>query len=116
MTILKTLRGLAGPRLMREQVVVAWMIRRHCRRVHRASATPCPDCEQLTAAMLRRLRRCPHGDQKPSCPRCEVRCFTTQELDEIRVVMHAASPGFAALGVWLFGLKVLDGLRTEKSD
>lgn len=114
MTILHILQGLVGPRLVREQVIVAWMIGRHCRRVHRVRPVPCPACDRLTAAIQRRLRRCPHGHEKPSCPRCDIHCFTAQELEEIREVMRAASPGFSALRVWLFGMKVLDGLRSDK--
>ncbi len=98
-------------RVAREQAVVAWMFRRHCRKAHATPRPPCPACARLTAAAQRRLERCPHGEAKPSCTRCEIRCFSKEELEGIREMMLAAGPGFSAFRVVLFGMKQLDRLR-----
>lgn len=92
---------------------MSWMIRRHCRRTHGRGHPPCPACARLTEAALNRLERCPHGEDKPSCTRCDIRCFSAWELEGVREVMLAAGPGFSALRVLLLAMKTLDRLRAS---
>lgn len=101
-------------RVAREKAVIALMIRRYCKRTHQPRRPPCPACAQLTEAALGRLERCPRDDAKPSCTRCEIRCFTPDELEGVRRVMRAAGPGFSALRLVLLGMKALDWLRASR--
>lgn len=101
-------------RVAREQAVLSWMIRRHCLRTHDTGHPPCAACAQLTNAALARLARCPHGETKPSCTRCDIRCFSTEELEGVREVMRAAGPGFSAMRILLHGMKTLDRLRSGR--
>lgn len=111
MSRIARIKEVVHSRIAREQAVLAWMIRRHCARVHLPPRSPCPACAQLTEAALARLAGCPHGDQKPSCTQCEIRCFSPDELAGVREVMRAAGPGFSTFRVVLLGMKTLDRFR-----
>lgn len=48
--------------------------------------------EDLKAYVKERLRKCPHGDAKPSCSSCKIHCYDQTHRDQIRRVMRFSGP------------------------
>ena len=80
-------------RAEREKQVVGQMIAVYCRRRHKpAGGTPCDDCRRLTEYACRRIERCPKGEAKSSCRKCEIHCYDAESRARIRAVMRYAGP------------------------
>lgn len=90
-------------RLQRERRTVEVMVGMYCRAHHgpqprNTSVTTlggirlCPDCAALLDYAGRRVDSCRFGEQKPTCARCSVHCFRTDERERIRAVMRYAGP------------------------
>lgn len=67
------------------------MIRLYCRR-HEGHAALCNDCEALLDYALTRLSRCPFGNDKKSCRRCRIHCYSPSMRERIRAVMRYSGP------------------------
>jgi hypothetical protein len=101
--------------MAREQRTLAAMVRIHCRGRHRsegpAGEVPCAACRDLIAFAGFRLRRCPHGDLKPTCARCPIHCYLPARREQVREVMRYAGPRMLlrhpvlALRHWLDGFR-----------
>ncbi|MFA6443154.1 MAG: nitrous oxide-stimulated promoter family protein [Sterolibacterium sp.] len=77
----------------RESKTVAAMIGMYCRGHHRgSSAALCPRCARLSEYAARRLGSCVFGDDKPTCAKCTVHCYSAGRREEIRMVMQWAGP------------------------
>lgn len=79
-------------RIDRERQVVTVMIEMYCHGVHGTQSGLCPDCSRLMNYALTRLARCPQGDAKKSCRKCDVHCYRPDRREEIRAVMRYAGP------------------------
>lgn len=102
------------PRMKREQYTIEKMIGIYCRAHHQsAKDQPCPDCRQLLAYALLRLRRCPFQEGKTTCGNCAVHCYHREKRQQIRAVMRFAGPRM----VWRHPLLALghlfDGFRKQ---
>lgn len=74
-----------------EKKTAVAMIELYCSSKHEADGL-CDLCEQLREYALRRLDRCPYGDQKPQCKRCPVHCYSPEMRERIANVMRYAGP------------------------
>ena len=54
-----------------EKRTVELMINLYCRKKHRQSEL-CDECRLLKEYALKRLDKCPFGDEKPACKSCKV--------------------------------------------
>jgi hypothetical protein len=79
-------------RLRREAATIEAMIRLYCRNHHAPADGLCGDCQALRAFALRKLGRCPFGNDKPTCDRCTVHCYPPAKRERIREVMRYAGP------------------------
>lgn len=80
-------------RVEREKRVVGEMIAIYCRRHHFApSGELCARCADLLEYAHRRLDRCPKGDSKSSCRKCEIHCYSPEKREAIRTVMRYVGP------------------------
>ena len=80
-------------RIEREKETVGRMIALYCRNHHHADdGGLCADCTALLEYACRRLARCPKGEQKSSCKRCEIHCYAPSYRAEIRKVMKYSGP------------------------
>jgi hypothetical protein len=80
------------PRLARELATLAAMIRIYCHDVHAEDEGLCDGCAALLAYATRRLDRCVFGDDKPTCAKCTVHCYSAALREQVRVVMRYAGP------------------------
>ena len=80
------------PRLARELATLAAMIRIHCHDVHAEDDGLCEGCTALLVYATRRLDRCVFGDDKPTCAKCTVHCYSTAMREHVRTIMRYSGP------------------------
>ena len=89
-------------RIEREKSVVRQMIAIYCHRHHDAPGDGlCADCRSLLDYAHRRLDRCPKGNRKPSCRKCEIHCYSASNRDRMRQVMRYVGPRMMLLHPWM---------------
>lgn len=78
----------------REKIVAGQMVEIYCRHTHGRSRVDglCDDCKALLEYVYHRLDKCPKGDTKPTCRKCEIHCYNPQRREQIRDVMRVAGP------------------------
>lgn len=80
-------------RIDREKRAVEAMIRLYCNASHQTSREAlCKECEELLHYARTRLDRCKFSEQKPSCKKCTVHCYSPAQRERIREVMRFAGP------------------------
>lgn len=80
-------------RIDREKSVVAQMIAIYCHHHHSTAGSDlCPECHDLLDYALHRLSHCPKGNQKSSCRKCTVHCYSPAYRQRIRTVMRYVGP------------------------
>ena len=79
-------------RLDREKKTVLMMIGLFCRLKHNTEAGLCAECEDMAAYASERLARCPFGETKPACSKCEVHCYQPAYRERIRAIMRFSGP------------------------
>ena len=80
-------------RIEREKTTVRQMITIYCRRHHRPQQEGlCDVCRTLLAYAHRRLEHCPKSNDKTSCRKCEIHCYSATYREQIRLVMRYAGP------------------------
>ena len=55
----------------------------------------CSDCRALLDYSQNRLEKCPKGDRKTSCGRCDTPCYSEPHKSKIKQVMKYAGPRMA---------------------
>lgn len=73
------------------KITVELMINLYCQKKH-GTKVLCLECETLKAYAMKRLDRCPFGDDKPACKACKVHCYYTVQREKIREVMRYSGP------------------------
>jgi hypothetical protein len=83
---------LATPRLRREQRTIEAMLRIWCRahplHVRAPRCELCAGCEGLYEYASYRLFRCPYGEEKPTCKKCPIHCYTRDMREQMHEVMR----------------------------
>lgn len=86
-------------RIAIEKKTVQAMIRIYCR--DHKHVQPCASCQALEEYALKRLDRCPFGEEKPACKDCTVHCYKPAMREDIRKVMRYAGPRMLWHHPWL---------------
>ncbi len=79
-------------KIEREQKVVEEMILLYCRRNHRGTVHPCPECAELISYAQSRSAHCPFMEQKTFCSNCKVHCYKPEMRQRIKTVMRFSGP------------------------
>lgn len=80
-------------RIEQEKKTVGEMIAIYCRKHHnRGGNDLCDECRALLDYAHRRLDRCPKGNEKSSCRKCEIHCYSPANREKIRQVMKYVGP------------------------
>ena len=74
-----------------EKNTIELMIQLYCHKKHRNHLL-CADCESLKMYALKRLDKCPFGDNKPACKACNIHCYHSLQREKIREVMRYSGP------------------------
>jgi hypothetical protein len=87
---------LTTPRLRREQRTIEAMIHIWCEanplHVRARFGELCAGCNSLLDYASYRLLRCPYGEEKPTCKKCPIHCYTRARRDLMQEVMRFAGP------------------------
>ena len=75
-----------------EKHVISAMISIYCRNKHCSSKKLCPDCESIYHYSIKRLNKCPFGEEKPACQNCKIHCYEKTMRKRVREVMAYAGP------------------------
>lgn len=88
-------------RIEREKLVIQQMIRIYCDRNHKhETGELCDDCQRLLDYAHKRLDRCPKGNSKSSCRKCEIHCYAPDRRESIRAVMKFVGPRMIFHNPW----------------
>lgn len=80
-------------RIEQEKKVVSQMIAIYCHKHHSSHDSDlCNDCQELLDYACRRLDHCPKGNDKTSCRKCEIHCYSPHNRERIRAVMKYVGP------------------------
>ncbi len=79
-------------RLVREIRTIRAMMRIYCKAHHSPAPPLCEDCRELLDYAEKRLAKCPHGADKPSCRDCTIHCYQEPQATQVREVMRYAGP------------------------
>ena len=87
---------LSTPRLRREQRTIEAMIRIWCEahplHVRVRFGGLCAGCDSQLDYASYRLLKCPFGEEKPTCKKCPIHCYTRARRDLMQEVMRFAGP------------------------
>jgi transposase-like protein len=107
-------------RLELEKRTIAVMIAMYHRGMH-VSDPLCPDCAALLVYALKRIEKCPYGENKPTCANCTIHCYaglkrggvspTPEMREQVRAVMLYAGPRMLLRHPVLALLHLWDGCR-----
>lgn len=75
-----------------EKKTVGKMIFIYCAAKHGTSHTLCNECDKLNNYAQRRLSSCKFGEEKPTCEKCPVHCYSPQMREKIKEVMRFSGP------------------------
>jgi len=77
----------------REQRLVTKMIELYCRHHHtETEGGLCPECSKLANYALNRLEKCPLGQNKDTCRKCKIHCYSPAMRLQIKKVMRYSGP------------------------
>lgn len=87
---------LTTTRLRREQRTIEAMIHIWCeahpQHVRARFGGLCAGCDSLLDYASYRLQKCPYGEEKPTCKKCPIHCYTRAKRDVMQEVMRFAGP------------------------
>jgi hypothetical protein len=99
-------------RLARERLTMTKMVGIYCAAQHGSNYDSlCEECREFLDYAERRLRKCPYGDQKPTCANCPVHCYKPARKEQARVIMRYAGPRMLLRHPLLAIAHQLDGFR-----
>jgi hypothetical protein len=77
----------------KENKIIEIMIKTYCRKKHNSKNEDlCEECGNLFEYAKLRLSKCPFGDKKPFCSKCEIHCYNAQMRGRIKEVMRFSGP------------------------
>ena len=86
------------------------MIGMYCRRHHNGTEI-CEECAGLLQYARQRLEKCPFGEGKTTCAKCQVHCYKPDMRQKIRVVMRYSGPRMLFRHPVMAFRHLLDGRR-----
>lgn len=84
------------PRLREEKISMQYMVADFCRHRHaeryKNATGLCKECADFLDYSLMRLARCPFGEKKPVCAKCNIHCYKPCYRDQACAIMCFAGP------------------------
>jgi hypothetical protein len=78
--------------ISREKKTFNCMLQIYCNYHHKEEKTLCCSCQELLAYTTQRIEKCPLGEKKSTCARCEIHCFKQDMREAVREVMIFSGP------------------------
>jgi len=99
-------------RLKREHQTLVCMTAIYCKDHHgKQPDSLCESCADLMVYSEARLKKCPYGQDKPTCANCPIHCYKQQQRQQVRNVMRYAGPRMPLRHPWRALVHVFDKLR-----
>ena len=78
----------------REKRTIGMMIEMYCVDLHHTKdfLNLCDECGKLLEYALKRLEKCPHQPDKPTCAQCATHCYQPRMRERILRVMRHSGP------------------------
>jgi hypothetical protein len=74
---------------------IALMIRLYCKDKHYSGRELCTDCKSLLDYAQNRIQKCLWGQNKPTCARCTIHCYSQPMQEKVLGVMRYSGPKMA---------------------
>ena len=100
-------------KMARETKTIEAMINIYCRENHESSPGLCLECSSLLDYAIERRNRCPFKENKPTCAKCIVHCYTLEMRGKITDMMRYAGPLMLQRHPILAMFHLVKGLRKE---
>lgn len=68
------------------------MIYMFCGAKHGTSHALCDSCAELNKYAQKKLSRCIYGENKPTCQKCPIHCYSPEMKGKIKEVMRYSGP------------------------
>jgi len=107
--------GVGGDQLAAETETIRVMIELYCRAHHDCRQPPCTECRELFEYAVERVRRCPLGERRTTCGKCEIHCYKPAMRKRIIEVMRYAGPRMLREHPRLAARHLLRGLKKTVS-
>ncbi len=83
-------------RLNEEKRSMEYMVTDYCKHKHadreKNAADLCEECAEFLDYSLMRLARCPFGEKKPVCAKCNIHCYKPNYREQACAIMRFAGP------------------------
>lgn len=81
------------PRIRRESETIQAMVKIYCNKhEHSTSEKLCEECNQFLEYAKKRLSKCPFQENKPTCSKCPIHCYSPEKRKKAKKVMRYAGP------------------------
>ncbi len=101
--------------LARERLTMAKMIGIYCSAHHDGPGDVlCASCQDFQSYVDVRLKKCPYGEDKPTCANCPVHCYKPARRDQAKRIMRYAGPRMLFRHPLLTITHKLDGFRKAR--
>ena len=98
--------------LDRERLTITRMAEIYCSAHHGSSdGTLCEACSEFLDYAAARLRKCPYGEDKPTCAKCPIHCYKPEHKAQAKTIMRYSGPRMLLRHPLLVIAHTLDGLR-----
>lgn len=77
--------------LKREATLLESMVRDYCKR-HYGGERLCDNCKAFLTYALTRLAYCPFGENKPTCLKCKIHCYRSEQKETAKIIMRQEGP------------------------
>ena len=71
----------------------------------------CDECEEFRNYAFTRLKKCPYGEDKPTCANCPIHCYKPARRDQVKRIMRYAGPRMLLRHPLLAIAHKIDGFR-----
>lgn len=70
------------------------MVSIYCQSHHQVSDKTqlCMQCTEFIAYANEKLDRCPYGQNKPTCNKCPIHCYKSEQRQQAKTIMRYAGP------------------------
>jgi hypothetical protein len=98
--------------LERERLTIEKMIGIYCADHHDGGdGRLCGECSEFKEYAETRLRKCPYGEDKPTCSNCPIHCYKPVRREQVQKIMRYAGPRMLLRHPVLAISHKFDGLR-----
>jgi len=68
------------------------MLTLYCRANHGDNKGLCSQCQELLDYAMKRVDKCPYGEDKPVCANCPIHCYQPIQREAVKQVMRYSGP------------------------